>query len=302
MYNGILLLNKKRDFTSHDVVAKLRGILQFRKIGHAGTLDPMAEGLLIMLLGNATRASEHASGEGKEYIAEFALGIETDTQDTTGTTLQEREVLCCEEDVREAVKSFAPGYHQLPPMYSALQKDGKRLYDLAREGQEVERETRFIEIPSIELLELDMKNKRGKMAVCCSKGTYIRTICHDLGQILGCGAAMSALTRTRIGGFFLEDALTLDEIEACVKDGNFAERVLDVDIVFEAFPKIQVTQDGEKRALNGAHLAQKHINSGEIPANGDFCRVYSESGKFLMVGKGGKMEIGPPAVFPHKLF
>ena len=210
MYNGILLLNKEEGFTSHDAVAKLRGILRFRRIGHAGTLDPMAVGLLVMLLGNATRASEYASGSDKEYIAEFILGVETDTQDTTGTVVRQQASACSRDQVAQALAQFAGGYWQTPPMYSALQQDGVRLYDLARKGREVERQARFVELPRLELLSFDPLAQRGCLSVCCSKGTYIRTLCHDLGQALGYGAAMSRLQRTRVGDFRLEDALTLE--------------------------------------------------------------------------------------------
>lgn len=302
MYNGILLLNKTRDFTSHDVVAKLRGILKFRRIGHAGTLDPMAEGLLVMLLGTATRASEYSSGADKEYVAEFILGIKTDTQDTTGTTLETCAVSCTSAQVEAAVMSFLPGYEQLPPMYSAIQKDGKRLYDLAREGREVERDTRYIEIPSIELINYDEATRTGKMKICCSKGTYIRTICHDLGEKLGCGAAMSALTRTRVGSFLMENALTLEEITEREQAGELASSILPTDTVFAQFPEVKLTADGSTRAQNGAHLLPKHITDGAVPAQGDFCRVYGANNEFLMVGKGGFMQIGPPAIFPYKLF
>ena len=218
MYNGILLLNKEPGFTSHDAVAKLRGILRFRRIGHAGTLDPMSQGLLVMLLGKATRASEYASGAEKEYIADFILGVETDTQDTTGNVLAEAPVDVTESQLRQALASFEGGYDQVPPMYSAIQKDGVRLYDLARKGKEVERESRFIALPLLELLSFDPP--RGKLRVRCSKGTYIRTLCHDLGQRLGCGGAMSALTRVQAGDFSLEDALTLGEVEQLVKEGT----------------------------------------------------------------------------------
>lgn len=300
MYNGILLLNKEPGFTSHDAVAKLRGILRFRRIGHAGTLDPMAQGLLVMLLGKATRASEYASGAEKEYIADFILGVETDTQDTTGNVLAEAPVDVTESQLRQALSSFEGGYDQVPPMYSAIQKDGVRLYDLARKGKEVERESRFIALPLLELLSFDPP--RGKLRVRCSKGTYIRTLCHDLGQRLGCGGAMSALTRVQAGDFSLEDTLTLGEVEQLVKEGTLQQHILPVDRLFASLPAITLTEEGAKRARNGAHAAQKHLLSGEIPPVDSLCRVYTPEGEFLMTGKGGLLDMGPPAIFCHKIF
>lgn len=300
MYNGILLLNKEPGFTSHDAVAKLRGILRFRRIGHAGTLDPMAQGLLVMLLGKATRASEYASGAEKEYIADFILGVETDTQDTTGNVLAEAPVDVTESQLRQALSSFEGGYDQVPPMYSAIQKDGVRLYDLARKGKEVERESRFIALPLLELLSFEAP--RGKLRVRCSKGTYIRTLCHDLGQRLGCGGAMSALTRVQAGDFSLEDALTLGEVEQLVKEGTLQQHILPVDRLFASLPAVTLTEEGAKRARNGAHAAQKHLLSGEIPPVDSLCRVYTPDGEFLMTGKGGLLDMGPPAIFCHKIF
>ena len=300
MYNGILLLDKEPGFTSHDAVAKLRGILRFRRIGHAGPLDPMAQGLLVMLLGKATRASEYASGAEKEYIADFILGVETGTQDTSGNVLAEAPVDVTESQLRQALSSFEGGYDQVPPMYSAIQKDGVRLYDLARKGKEVERESRFIALPLLELLSFDPP--RGKLRVCCSKGTYIRTLCHDLGQRLGCGGAMSALTRVQAGDFSLEDALTLGEVEQLVKEGTLQQHILPADRLFASLPAVTLTEEGAKRARNGAHAAQKHLLSGAIPPVDSLCRVYTPEGEFLMTGKGGLLDMGPPAIFCHKIF
>lgn len=300
MYNGILLLDKEPGFTSHDAVAKLRGILRFRRIGHAGTLDPMAQGLLVILLGSAARASEYASGADKEYLAEFVLGVETDTQDTTGTVLAERPVQADRQALEEAVASFAGGYDQIPPMYSAIQKNGVRLYDLARQGKEVERESRFISLPLLELL--DYQPPRGRLRVCCSKGGYIRTLCHDIGQKLGCGAAMSGLTRLRAGQFWLKDALKLEEIRRLHEAGELAQNILPVDSVFSALPAVTLTEEGARRAANGAHAAQRNLAQGEIPPPGELCRVYGPAGEFIMVGKGGLLEAGPPAIFCYKMF
>ena len=272
MYNGILLLNKEPGFTSHDAVAKLRGILRFRRIGHAGTLDPMAQGLLVMLLGKATRASEYASGAKKEYIADFILGVETDTQDTTGNVLAEAPVDVTESQLRQALSSFEGGYDQVPPMYSAIQKDGVRLYDLARKGKEVERESRFIALPLLELLSFDPP--RGKLRVRCSKGTYIRTLCHDIGQALGCGGVMATLRRTMAAGFDLSQAVTMDEI---LSAEDAPALLLSVDSYFSDYPAVNIYGEAERRCRNGNRFSAK----GE---NGRF-RVYGENGEFLMLGE-----------------
>lgn len=300
MYNGILLLDKEPGFTSHDAVAKLRGILRFRRIGHAGTLDPMAQGLLVVLLGPACRASEIASGQQKEYLAEFRLGITTDTQDTAGRVLEQKPVQVDRRQLEAAIQSFAGGYDQLPPMYSAIQKDGVRLYDLARQGKEVERESRFISLPFLELLEYQCP--RGRLRVCCSKGGYIRTLCHDIGQQLGCGAAMSGLTRLRAGQFRLEDALSLEQVRQYRQEGRLEQHILPVDRLFDSLPAVLLTEEGAKRAGNGAHIARRHILQGEIPQPEQLCRVYGPAGDFIMTGKGGLLEIGPPAIFCHKIF
>ena len=184
-FQGIIVIHKEKGFTSHDVVAKLRGICRQKKIGHTGTLDPQATGVLPVCLGSATRACEMLTDRTKEYVAELLLGQITDTQDTTGIVLEEREVAVDEAQVREVIGSFVGGYDQIPPMYSALKKTGKKLYELAREGIVVERETRRITIHKIEIEKVELPYVT--MLVDCSKGTYIRTLCHDIGQKLGCG-------------------------------------------------------------------------------------------------------------------
>ena len=272
MYNGILLLNKEPGFTSHDAVAKLRGILRFRRIGHAGTLDPMAQGLLVMLLGKATRASEYASGAEKEYIADFILGVETDTQDTTGNVFAEAPVDVTESQLRQALSSFEGGYDQVPPMYSAIQKDGVRLYDLARKGKEVERESRFIALPLLELLSFDPP--RGKLRVRCSKGTYIRTLCADIGEALGCGGCMQALRRTQAGEYTIAEAVPLQQLLEAAEPETYLR---DVDTMFRGYPAVKLTVNQEKRCRNG--------NAFSVPLPGGTYRAYSQSGEFLMLAK-----------------
>ena len=206
MLNGVIIVNKEKDFTSHDAVAKLRGILKQKKIGHTGTLDPQAEGVLPVCLGNATKLCDILTDKKKEYVATLLLGVATDTQDMTGTVQKKAPVTASEAQVEEAVASFMGKSMQLPPMYSALKVNGKKLYELAREGKEVERQPRPIEIYELEILSMELPEV--KLRVLCSKGTYIRTLCADIGEKLGCGGAMKSLLRTRVGDFYLKDART----------------------------------------------------------------------------------------------
>lgn len=247
--NGIINVYKEKGFTSFDVVAKLRGILKQKKIGHTGTLDPDAVGVLPVCLGSATKLCDMLTDKKKEYIAEFILGKETDTQDISGQVLKETEVNCTEEEVRGAINSFLGDYQQLPPMYSAIKVDGKRLYELARQGKEVERKTRSVTFYEIEILKLDLPIV--SIRVLCSKGTYIRTLCHDIGQKLGCGAAMTALERTRSGQFTKENAYTLAEIEKIRDTEDLNAIIMPVDTVFKELPALIVNEEMKKRVLNG---------------------------------------------------
>ncbi|MDE5951890.1 MAG: tRNA pseudouridine(55) synthase TruB, partial [Acetatifactor sp.] len=217
MYHGIVIVHKEKGFTSHDVVAKMRGICGQKKIGHTGTLDPEATGVLPVCLGNGTRLCDMLTDRDKEYVALLRLGVETDTQDMTGTILARRPVEAGEQQVREAVLSFQGSYLQTPPMYSALKVNGKKLYELAREGKEVERQAREVQIEEIEILDMHLPTLQ--LRVVCSKGTYIRTLCADIGQKLGCGGAMESLVRTRVGEFSLKDALTLGQLQELKDQG-----------------------------------------------------------------------------------
>ena len=228
--DGIINVYKEAGFTSHDVVAKLRGICRQKKIGHTGTLDPQATGVLPVCLGSATRACEMLTDRTKEYVAELLLGQITDTQDNTGIVLEEREVAVDEAQVREVIGSFVGGYDQIPPMYSALKVNGKKLYELAREGKVIERKARDIEVFDIKVESIDLPEVT--MTVHCSKGTYIRTLCNDIGERLGCHGCMKSLLRVRVAGFDLEHALTLSQIQSKVDEGCF-DMVMPVDGVFE---------------------------------------------------------------------
>jgi len=251
--NGIINVYKEAGFTSFDVVAKLRGILKQKKIGHTGTLDPDAVGVLPVCLGSATKLCDMLTDKKKEYIAEFVLGKVTDTQDISGTVLEESEVISTEEEVKSVIQSFVGTYEQLPPMYSAIKVDGKRLYELARQGKEVERKTRPVTLYEIEIMHMELPLVA--IRVRCSKGTYIRTLCHDIGMKLGCGAIMVSLKRTASGQFSLDSAHTLAEIEELRNDGKLDEIIIPVDAVFMDLPAIVVSGELEQKILNGNYIS-----------------------------------------------
>ena len=282
MLNGILNVYKEPGFTSNDVVAKLRGILHQRKIGHAGTLDPAATGVLPILLGSATRLSEYVMEHEKSYRAVLLLGIVTDTQDMTGEILSQSDGALPDEDqVRGAILSFIGGYDQLPPMYSAKRMGGKRLYDLAREGKEIPRKKVPVRITDIRIERIALPEVT--FSVDCSKGTYIRTLCHDIGEKLGCGAAMKELTRTRAGGFLAEDALKLGEIETLAGKGRIEEAVVPCEELFLDCLRVRVPSvTCEKKLLNGNALTVKELNLPERGA-GKMIRMCTLDGTFLAV-------------------
>ena len=305
MLNGILVIRKEQDYTSNDVVAKLRGIFRQKKIGHTGTLDPNAEGVLPVCLGNATKLCDMLTDRSKEYIAEMTLGITTDTQDIWGRKLTdsgEKWRGIPTEEIEKAVKSFQGKQMQMPPMYSALKVNGKRLYELARAGVEVERKPREIEIEEIALLPpagyVGKEACRAvyfsalpklRIRVVCSKGTYIRTLCQDIGERLGCGATMSALTRTRVGDFRLEDARTLGEVEE-IRDGAGLESILiPAESCFEAYPAVRVSERGLRFLQNGneLHYSMLEAERGGVQPpdmpDGSPVRVYDSTGVFYGV-------------------
>lgn len=276
--NGIINVYKEKGYTSHDVVARMRGIVKQKKIGHTGTLDPQAEGVLPVCLGSATKLCGMLTDWDKEYVAEFLFGVTTDTQDMTGEILSRSDTgTLSEEAVREAVSAFAGGYEQLPPMYSAKKVNGKKLYQLAREGREVERKAVPVMISELEILSLALPEIR--LRVCCSKGTYIRTLGHDIGQRLGCGAAMKSLKRTRVGEFSLAEARTLSEIEALAKQERLSGLLLLPDAVFSALPALTVKGDGMRRLENGNPLPVPLLEPGAANAKGQ-ARVYGAEGRF----------------------
>lgn len=278
--NGIINIYKEAGYTSFDVVAKLRGILKQRKIGHTGTLDPEAVGVLPVVLGNATKLVELLTDKKKEYVAELTLGITTDTQDIWGEVLSNNAVKCSEKQIEEIVKTFIGDIEQIPPMYSAIKVDGKKLYELARAGVTVEREKRPVTIYAIEILSIELP--KVKLRVECSKGTYIRTLCHDIGESLGCGGTMSFLKRTVSGQFTLGNALTLNEVEECVKAGNILDVIIPTDVVFEDYAKATLKGELLRRAKNGNVLYVNELLS-EISIEGkrEKLRLYDEDNNFF---------------------
>lgn len=281
MLNGIIVIRKEAGYTSHDVVAKMRGICKQKKIGHTGTLDPQATGVLPVCLGSGTKLCDMLTDKDKEYVAELRLGVETDTQDMTGQVLREAEVTTTEEQVREAVLQFQGDYDQVPPMYSALKVDGKKLYELARAGKEVERKPRRVQILEIEILEMNLPVV--KMRVHCSKGTYIRTLCADIGSRLGCGGAMQSLVRTKVGQFTLEKAVTLQELEAIRDEGKLESVLYPVDSVFSGCPALTVSRAFEKLVNNGNPILPVHTVEKKVCAVGEWVRIYREDKSFVGV-------------------
>ena len=284
--NGILVLDKPAGFTSFDVVAVLRGLAREKKIGHTGTLDPMATGVLPLLLGNATRASALLPDTGKEYEAGFRFGIATDTQDVTGKVVREDGRSVSASELETALGRFRGEIFQVPPMVSALSVGGKRLYDLARRGVEVERRPRPVTIARLELLSYDEASRCGVLRVACSKGTYIRTLCADLGEALGTCGAMTSLRRTRASGFSLADSVTLQGARELAAEDRLAERLLPVEELFLEKPALSVSAAQAARFQNGGALdfARTQLR-GAPPPEGSLFRVHSPDGAFLGLGR-----------------
>lgn len=279
MYHGIINIYKEAGYTSHDVVAVLRGIFNQKKIGHMGTLDPDAVGVLPVGLGVGTRLSDMLSGGSKEYVAELYLGVTTDTQDMSGSILTRSEVTQTKEQIEGAVYSFQGDYEQIPPMYSAIKVNGKKLYELARKGQEVERKARHVQIDEIEIMKIQLPIVQ--MRVVCSAGTYIRTLCDDIGRKLGCGAAMKSLQRTRVGGFLIKDALTLDEVKRLVQNGKVEDNIIPVDAMFNSLRSVSVDDAYFKQLQNGNRLTLKMICECGSFEDDERARVYSRQGVFF---------------------
>ena len=274
MVNGIINVYKEKGYTSFDVVAKLRGVYHQKKIGHTGTLDPDAEGVLPVCLGKATKVCDLLTDKDKEYEAVLLLGRETDTQDISGKILAEAKVQASEEEVERVIHSFIGAYDQIPPMYSALKVEGQKLCDLARKGITVERKARNVQIYGIEIEKMDLPEVT--IRVHCSKGTYIRTLCHDIGEKIGCHGCMKSLIRTRVSAFSLEEAHRLSEIEE--KPTSW---ILPVDVVFSSYEKAVVSDQAEKFIVNGNRISQDQLLDMKDSCKTDRIRFYREDGTFI---------------------
>ena len=285
MFNGVINIYKEKGYTSHDVVAKMRGILKQKKIGHTGTLDPDAEGVLPVCLGQATKLCDMLVDHDKTYKAVMILGIETDTQDTSGRILLQKPVTCPEEQVRNTVLGYIGIYNQTPPMYSARKVNGKKLYELARQGKVVERESRQVTVYDIHIEEINLP--KVAVTVTCSKGTYIRTLCHDIGQTLGCGGCMESLIRTRSGQFMLEESITLSRLEKIRDEGLLEQYMISVEELFKTCPAIYVKKEADRLAENGNPVKLEMTEADkDIPIeNGTKCRVYDSRKRFLGIFK-----------------
>ena len=281
--NGIIIIDKPSGWTSHDVVGKLRGVFGERRIGHGGTLDPMATGVLPVFVGRATRAVEYCENAVKEYTASFRPGVSTDTQDITGTVLKSVPADISEEALRAALPQFTGRQSQIPPMYSAVKVKGKKLYELARRGVEVERKPREITIHRLELIGRDGGDF--VLRVVCSKGTYIRTLCSDIGDALGCGGCMSALRRNAAGAFTEKDAVTIDMVEEAAESGGLQGLLRGVDTLFSEYPEMKISGKSVQLCRNGCDFQTKNAQDGMY-------RVYDDAGQFLMLGvcRDGRMK------------
>lgn len=291
--DGVINIYKEQGFTSHDVVAKLRGILHTKKIGHTGTLDPDAVGVLPVCIGKATKLCSLITDWSKTYEAVMLLGVTTDTQDISGSELSRNDVNVDERQVVEAIVSFVGEYDQIPPMYSALKYNGKKLYELARDGIEVERKPRKVVIESIHINDMNLSDsqKTVTFTVECSKGTYIRTLCEDIGKKLGCGACMMKLTRTRVGSFGVDDSLTLNQIAALVLKGGLDDKIINIDSLFD-YESVIINEEYSRLLYNGNKLP----NESGAP-EGERFRVYDFNNTFI-----GIYEVAEGLLHPIKMF
>ena len=292
--SGVINIYKEAGYTSHDVVAKLRGILKQKKIGHTGTLDPQAQGVLPVCLGKGTKLCDLLADHDKEYEAVLRLGITTDTQDMEGNVLQESSVQVPEKEVRTCILSFQGEQMQVPPMYSALKVNGKKLYELAREGKVVERKARPVTFHKIEVLWMELP--KVKIRVQCSKGTYIRTLCNDIGEKLGCGGCMEELLRTRVERFALEDAVKLDEVQKAMEEGTVDSLIFPVDRIFDQYPTAKTTTQGDLLVHNGNRLFSELLQE-EPEAESGYVRVYDSEDTFI-----GLFEKKTDQLVPVKMF
>ncbi len=282
--NGIIVIDKPKGRTSHDMVYFIRRMTGIKKVGHTGTLDPDATGVLPLCIGNGTKVSDMLLESDKCYRAELILGKTTDTQDLSGNVLEEKEVNLSEEEIVKAAESFVGEIEQIPPMYSAIKQDGKKLYELARKGIEVERKPRRVTVNEITIVKIDKNTVT--IDVDCSKGTYIRTLCSDIGEKLGCGGCMGDLRRTKAGMFNIDESHTVEEIEKLKENGKLGDIILPVDSVFMKYPKIQLNEKQVKSVTNGIRMTYKGVE-------GQTYRVYDNNNEFLCISKieDGKLRL-----------
>lgn len=287
--NGILCMNKPQDFTSFDVIGKLRGILHMKRLGHTGTLDPMATGVLPILVGTATKACDILPNQDKTYQATVVFGKATDTLDIWGKPLQDYpEQHVTEAALRAVLPEFLGDITQLPPMYSAVSVNGKRLYELARKGETVERPTRTVHIDAITLDAFDETQQTATLTVSCGKGTYIRTLLSDMGQRLGGDAVMTALTRTAACGYPLQDCLTFEQVAAAMADGTLEEHLLPTDSLFSSYPKLRLNAAQERMFCNGVKLDLNRLRN--LQPDQDIYTVYGATGTFLGTALADRMQ------------
>ena len=297
LYNGMINVYKEKGYTSFDVVALMRGIAGQRKVGHAGTLDPNAEGVLPICLGNATRLCDMLTDKQKEYIATFTLGIRTDTLDMTGEILEKRDVVADQNSICEAAASFVGGYNQIPPMFSAKQIDGHRLYDIARAGRDIERKPVWVDISEIEILSVDIPTVR--MRVVCGKGTYIRSLCEDIAAKCNDIAVMTDLVRTRVCDFTIETAHTLKQLEAIKNDAGLGGYVVNTDEFLNFYPAVTVLPEFRKLVDNCNPLKKTMLCEKAWFNDKDKVRVYNDAKEFVGVYEFSKSRYG---FYPYKIF
>lgn len=279
--NGILSIYKEKGYTSHDVVAIIRKVLHQKRVGHTGTLDPEAEGVLPVCIGKATKVVEFLTEQKKRYLAIAKLGISTTTQDHTGDIIESKPVDFDKSKIKQVVQSFIGEYEQVPPMYSAIKVNGKKLYELARQGKTIERKARKVHIYDIKITSF-IPPDQIELDILCSKGTYIRTLCADIGAQLGCGAHMSSLIRTEVGIFNINNSIKLDEFKELVDQQEIDNIIVNIDELFHEYPSVTIKKTGEKALMNGNKIHFSYIkNKHEAIKAHDIIRVYSDCGNFI---------------------
>ncbi|WP_341877232.1 tRNA pseudouridine(55) synthase TruB [Defluviitalea saccharophila] len=299
--NGILNIYKEKGYTSHDVVAVIRKMLHQKRVGHTGTLDPEAEGVLPICIGKATKAVEFLTDQKKRYLAIAKLGTTTTTQDAVGDIIETKPVNFDKNKIEKIVNSFIGEYEQVPPMYSAIKVNGKKLYELARQGKTVERKARKVYIYDIKITSF-MPPDQIELDILCSKGTYIRTLCADIGDLLGCGAHMGSLIRTEVGIFNLNNSIKLDQLKELIDQQKLDTIITNIDELFQDYPSVTIKENGEKALINGNRIYFSYINSNmkEIKDQ-DIIKVYNYRGSFIglykVVIEGAESYLKPLKLF-----